>query len=52
VELPHYPVELRDGVVQARDLGDTFLVVDSYGLGDLLWSEEAERAMVFADPAA
>jgi len=32
-------------VVQARDLGDTFLVVDSYGQGDLLGSEEAKRLM-------
>jgi hypothetical protein len=46
-------------VVQARDLGDTFLVIDSYGQGDLLGSEEAKRVvdlvvrgMVFADPAA
>ena len=32
-------------MVQARDLGDTFLVVDSYGQGDLLGSEEAKRLM-------
>ena len=50
--------------VQARDLGDTFLVVDSYGQDDLLGSEEAGGVMyefqvawgmarmVFADLAA
>jgi hypothetical protein len=27
-------------VVQARDLGDTFLVADSYGQGDLLGSKK------------
>jgi hypothetical protein len=32
-------------VVQARDLGDTSLVVDSYGQGDLLGSEEAKGVM-------
>ena len=45
-------------MVQARDLGDTFLVIDSYGQGDLLGSEEAKRVVdlvvwgMFADPAA
>jgi len=32
-------------VVQARDLGDTSLVVDGYGWGDLLGSEEAKGVM-------
>jgi hypothetical protein len=32
-------------VVQARDLGDTSLEVDSYGQGDLLGSEEAKEVM-------
>ena len=32
-------------MVQARDLDDTFLVVDSYEQGDLLWSEKAKRVM-------
>ena len=32
-------------MVQARDLGDTFLVVNSYGQGDLLGSEKAKRVM-------
>ena len=52
-------------MVQARDLGDTSLEVDSYGQGDLLESEEAkgvmfgfqemldmEARMVFVDLAA
>ena len=41
LELPHYSVEQRDGVVLARDLGNTSLVVDGYGQGSLLGSEEA-----------
>ena len=32
-------------MVQARGLGDTSLVVDSYGQGDLLGSEEAKGVM-------
>lgn len=32
-------------MVQARDLGDTSLGVDSYGQGDLLGSEEAKEVM-------
>jgi hypothetical protein len=32
-------------VVQATGLGDTFLVVDSYGQGDLLGSEKAKKVM-------
>ena len=42
LELPHYSVEQWDGVVPARDLGDTSLVVDGYGQGGLLGSEEAK----------
>ena len=32
-------------MVQARNLGDTSLVVDSYGQGDLLGSEEVKEEM-------
>ena len=32
-------------MVQARNLGDTSLVVDSYGQGGLLGSEEAKEVM-------
>ena len=42
MELPHYSVEQWDGVVPARNLGDTSLVVDGYGQGGLLGSEEAK----------
>ena len=45
MELPHYSVEQRDGVVLARDLGNTSLVVDGYGQGSLLGSEEAKGVM-------
>ena len=33
----------ENGVVQARDLDNTSLVVDSYGQGDLLGSQEAKE---------
>jgi hypothetical protein len=45
LKLLHYSVEQQDEAVQARYLGDTSLVADSHGWGDLLELDEAKGTM-------